>query len=242
MAKKKVKEVKQEAEIVIDKDPITLLPLQYRNEKQRILRDVIKNHDITIVDGCAGTGKTFISIYEGLYKLLCRKYDKLILCKSVTTTPGEDIGYIPGTVEEKMTPYILSFKGNMEKVFEKEEHVKRLFDNKMIEVLPLAYIRGVTLDNSFIVIDEVQNISMDLFKSIITRIGDNSKMVFLGDIEQCDFNSDKRKKQSALQHIIEIFKDDEDVGCVHFEDDECVRNPIIPKVLNKLREFEKTKN
>ena len=82
---------------------------------------------------------------------------------------------------------------------------------------------------------------MDLFKSIITRIGENSKMIFLGDIEQVDFDNEKKRKTSALQHIIDIFKDSSDVATVHFEDDECVRNPIIPKILNKLREFEKIK-
>lgn len=173
--------------------------------------------------------------------MLCKTYDKVILCKSVISTPDENIGFIPGTVEEKMNPHIMSYKGNLEKMLEKEEHVQKLFNDKKIEVLPLAYIRGITLDNSYIIIDEAQNISIELFKSIITRIGENSKMIFLGDIEQVDFDSDKKKKSSALQHIINIFKDDDDIAIVHFEDDECVRNPIIPKILNKLRNFENKK-
>ena len=136
-----------------------------------------------------------------------------------------------------MNPHIMSYKGNLEKMLGKEEHVQKLFNEKKISILPLAYIRGVTLDNAYIIIDEAQNISMELFKSIITRIGENSKMIFLGDTEQVDFDTDKKKKTSALQHIINIFKDDEDVAIVHFEDDECVRNPIIPKILDKLRKY-----
>ena len=118
-----------------------------------------------------------------------------------------------------------------------ESNVERLFKEKKVEVLPLAYIRGVTLDKSFIIIDESQNITMDLFKSIITRIGEDSKMIFLGDTEQIDFNQDKLKKPSALQHIITIFKDEEYIGYCHFNDDEVVRNPIIPKVIQKLRDY-----
>lgn len=240
---RKKKEVSQPVpELVVDKNPITLHPLKCRNQKQKFFREQIRKHDITICDGIAGSGKTFIALYEGVYKMLCHTYDKVILCKSVISTPDQEIGFIPGSVEEKMNPHIMSYKGNLLKMLDnKEEHVKRLFNDKKIEVLPLAYIRGVTLDNSYIIIDEAQNISMELFKSIITRIGENSKMVFLGDIEQVDFDSDKKRKQSALQHIIEIFKNSDEIATVHFEDDECVRNPIIPKILDKLREFDKNK-
>ena len=240
MGRKKKEDVSS-PEQMVDKDPVVLKPLKCRNEKQKILRKQIREHDITIVDGIAGSGKTFLSLYEGIYGMLCRKFEKVILCKSVISTPDQEIGFIPGTVEEKMNPHIMSYKGNLEKMLDKEEHVKKLFHDKKIEILPLAFIRGVTLDNSYIIIDEAQNISMDLFKSIITRIGENSKMVFLGDIEQVDFDSNKKREQSALQHIINIFKGDDNIGLVHFEDDECVRNPIIPKILDKLRDFEKTK-
>ena len=119
----------------------------------------------------------------------------------------------------------------------RENNVERLFKEKKVEVLPLAYIRGVTLDKSFIIIDESQNITIDLFKSIITRIGEDSKMIFLGDTEQIDFNQDKLKKQSALQHIINIFKDEEYIGYCHFNDDEVIRNPIISKIIQKLRDY-----
>ena len=237
MGRKKKETSQSIPEIVIDKNPITLLPLKCKNQKQKFFREQIKNHEITICSGAPGSGKTFITLYEGVYKMLCKTYDKVILCKSVISTPNENIGYIPGTVDEKMEPHIMSYRGNLEKMLGKEEHVTRLFNEKKIEVLPLAYIRGITLDNAYIIIDEAQNISLELFKSIITRIGENSKMIFLGDIEQVDFDTDKKRKTSALQHIINIFKDDEDIATVHFEDDECVRNPIIPKILNKLRKY-----
>ena len=112
-----------------------------------------------------------------------------------------------------------------------------MLKTEKLVLTPLAYIRGVTLDKSYIIIDESQNITMNLFKSIITRIGDDSKMIFLGDIEQVDFDQEKKRKQSALQHIIDIFKDESYMGYCHFNDDEVVRNPIIPKVIQKLRDW-----
>jgi len=237
MPKKKKSEEPQIPEIIVDKNPITLLPLKCRNPKQKFFLSEIRNHDITICDGIAGSGKTYIALYEGLLGVLAKRYEKIILCKSVISTPNEDIGYIPGTIDEKMEPHIISYKGNMKKMLKSEDNVERLFKEKKVEVLPLAYIRGVTLDKSYIIIDESQNITMNLFKSIITRIGDESKMIFLGDIEQVDFDQEKKRKQSALQHIIDIFKDEDYIGYCHFNDDEVVRNPIIPKVIKKLRDW-----
>lgn len=237
MPKKKKTEEQQIPELMVDKNPITLLPIKCRNAKQKHFLNEIRNHDITICDGIAGSGKTYLALYEGLLGVLTKQYDKLILCKSVISTPNEDIGYIPGTIDEKMEPHIISYKGNMKKMVNNEANVERLFKEKKVEVLPLAYIRGVTLDRAFIIIDESQNITMNLFKSIITRIGDDSKMVFLGDIEQVDFDQEKKRKQSALQHIIDIFKDENYIGYCHFNDDEVIRNPIIPKVIKKLRDW-----
>ena len=186
MLKKKKPEDSQIPELMVDKNQITLLPLKCRNAKQKHFLTEIRNHDITICDGIAGSGKTYIALYEGILGVLGKRFDKVILCKSVISTPNEDIGYIPGTIEDKMEPHIMSYKGNMAKMLKHEEDVERLFKEKKVEVLPLAYIRGVTLDRSFVIIDESQNITMNLFKSIITRIGDDSKMVFLGNIEQDD--------------------------------------------------------
>jgi len=241
MAKKKKSDDVPIPELVVDQNPITLLPLKCRNPKQKHFLSEIRNHDITICDGIAGSGKTYIALYEGILGVLTKRFDKVILCKSVISTPNENIGFIPGTIDEKMEPHIISYKGNMNKMVNNETNVERLFKEKKVEVLPLAYIRGVTLDKSYIIIDESQNITMDLFKSIVTRIGDGSKMVFLGDIEQVDFDQDKKKRESALQHIINIFKDEDYIGYCHFNDDEVVRNPIIPKVIHKLRDWNDNK-
>lgn len=241
MPKKKKQEDSSTPEITIDKNQITLLPLKCRNRKQKQFINEIRDNEITICDGISGSGKTFITLYEGILGVLSKRYKRMILCKSVISTPNESIGYIPGTVEEKMDPHIMSYKGNMEKMVNGEDAVERLFREKKVIVLPLAYIRGVTLDDSYIIIDESQNITVDLFRSIITRIGTNSKMIFLGDTEQVDFDQEKKRRQSALHHIIGLFKDEDYIGYCHFDDDEVVRNPIIPKILKKLREWEEKK-
>ena len=234
----KKKKEQQVPELVVEKNQITLKPIKCRNSKQKHFLTQMRDHEITICDGIAGSGKTFLALYEGLLGVLTKRYDKLILCKSVISTPNENIGFVPGTIEEKMEPHIISYKGNMRKMLNEESNVERLFKEKKVEVLPLAYIRGETLDRSFIIIDESQNITMELFKSIITRIGEDSKMIFLGDVEQVDFEQESKRKKSALQHIINLFKDEDYMGYCHFDDEDVVRNPIIPKIIQKLRDFD----
>ncbi len=106
-------------------------------------------------------------------------------------------------------------------------------DAKLIEVLPLAFIRGLSIDNAVVIIDETQNIDVHTFKTLMTRIGDNSKYILLGDTEQIDR---KKKNESCLANVIEIFKDSSIIGTINFTDEDCVRNPIIPVILAKLRE------
>jgi phosphate starvation-inducible PhoH-like protein len=103
---------------------------------------------------------------------------------------------------------------------------------ELVEVLPLAFIRGLSIDNAIVIIDEAQNLDKHTFKTIITRIGTNSKYVFLGDAEQVDR---KRKIDSCLYDVFDIFKDKDYVGTIEFTDEDCVRNPLIPKILEELR-------
>ena len=103
----------------------------------------------------------------------------------------------------------------------------------IVEVLPLAFIRGLSIDNSIVIIDEAQNIDAHTFKTMMTRIGEDSKYIFLGDVEQIDR---KKKSESCLQKVMDIFKDSPIMGTIEFTDEDCVRNPIIPKILSILRE------
>jgi len=220
------------------KDILSIKELKCKTEKQKELVKSIRKKEITICSGSAGTGKTFVTLNTAL-RLLNEGYKKIILCKSVTSIPEEEIGFLKGNVEQKMEPFIMSYVGNLNKMIP-EGVAERLFEEKYIEVLPLAYIRGLSIDDSVIILDECQNITMNIFKSVVTRIGEHSKMIFLGDCEQVDFRTDKKKQQSALQYITKIFSGEDYVGVIEFGPEDCVRNPIIPKILEKLRDFEST--
>ena len=241
MASKNKKPEKTEVNDTIDKrndaiDKLCVKELKCKTEKQKELVKTIRKKEITICSGSAGTGKTFVTINTAL-KLLKEGYKKVILCKSVTSIPEEEIGFLKGNIEQKMEPFIMSYVGNLNKMLPNGV-AEKLFEEKIIEVLPLAYIRGLSIDDSVIILDEAQNITMNIFKSVITRIGENSKMIFLGDCEQVDFRTDKKKQQSALQYITKLFQGEDYVGVVEFGPEDCVRNPIIPKILDKLRDFE----
>lgn len=202
-----------------------------RTDKQAELVTSIEENEITIAIGPSGTGKTFAAVATAL-SLLNQGYENIVLVKSVTTLPGEEIGFLKGSLSEKLDPFMMSFTWNIDKVGGKDTS-KKLMEQNIIQVLPLAYIRGLSIDNSVVIIDESQNLTRHAFKSIMTRIGTNSKYVFLGDIEQIDR---KKQSESCLAEVLDIFRDEDYIGTVEFLDEDCVRNPLIPKILDKLRE------
>lgn len=202
-----------------------------KTEKQEKLIELIRDHEVIIAKGVAGSGKTYVTLATAL-SLLGDVYKKIILVKSVTTLPGEEIGFLKGGMETKMEPFIMSYVWNIDKIAG-EDAAKNLMDKRVIEVLPLAFIRGLSIDNSIVIIDESQNIDNHTFKTMMTRIGENSKYIFLGDTEQIDR---KRKHESCLETVINIFENTGLIGTIEFTDEDCVRNPIIPKILSLLRE------
>lgn len=211
--------------------------IKCKTENQKKLVNSIKQNQITICSGLPGTGKTFLSCAQSL-KLIknFNKYKRIVLIKSVTTLKNEEIGFLKGTMEEKMEPYIDSFMDNFRKLIGKSRTLK-LRDLGVIEVLPIAFARGRSIDSSIIIIDEAQNISLDNIRTLMTRIGDNSKMVILGDVKQKDI---RNKKDSSLEVVLERFKDIEGFGCVELRNsDDVVRNPII-KTIEEV--FEKMDN
>ena len=213
----------------IVKTPIELLQdirldLKPKNETQKTLVRTIKENDVTICTGPAGTGKTLLSCLAAISELkLNDKIRKIVLVKSVTTLKSEEIGFLKGSMEEKMEPFMYSFTGNFEKIIGRDLFGKLKNDN-LIEILPIAYLRGVNIDNAIILIDESQNISIDNIRTILTRLGYNSKMVLLGDIKQID---QKNKKDNALSFLIKSFKKVEGIGIVEFTKDDIIRHQLI---------------
>ena len=196
-----------------------------KTENQRKLIDSIRNNEITICSGLPGSGKTFLSCAEAI-KLVTTKerYKRIVLVKSITPLKNEEIGHLPGDLKEKMAPIMESFTDNIRKLIGKSR-MEKLIELGVIEIVPIAFARGRSIDNSVILIDEAQNITLENIRTLMTRIGDNSKMVIMGDVKQKDL---RNKKESSLEVVIEKFKDIEGFGCVELRNPEdVVRNPII---------------
>ena len=202
-------------------------------QKQGDLKRAIKDKDVVISTGPAGTGRTYTSLLTALHVLKTEpKYKKLVLVKSLQTIPGESVGILPGTLWEKLEPYMYSFIGNLNKIFGGIPSIaKALIGQGIIEFLPIAYVRGVTIDDAIVIVDEAQNIDMHTFKTIITRMGRNCKMIFLGDVDQIDR---KNEAESCLNRVAHLFSKFEDAAYIKFTDDESVRNPLIPKLLRLM--------
>jgi phosphate starvation-inducible protein PhoH and related proteins len=210
------------------------IDLKCENKKQKDLRQAIEEKDVVISTGPAGTGKTYMSLLTALHLMKTEpKYQKLVLVKSLQTIEGESLGYLPGTLWEKMEPYMFSFTGNLDKIFHSSSITKSLINQEVIQIFPIAYIRGVTIDNAVVIIDEIQNLKIHTFRSIITRIGKNCKMVFLGDADQCDLrNSD----ESCIRKVIKALSKNDYTGVVEFDgDSDTVRNPMIKHILEDLK-------
>ena len=196
-----------------------------KTENQKSLVNSIKEKEVTICSGPAGTGKTFLACAEAL-KLIKRyaKYKKIVIVKSVTTLKNEEIGFLKGNLREKMEPFMFSFVHNFEKLVG-QTITARLRELKTIEEMPIAYMRGINLDRSIIIVDEAQNISQENIRTIMTRLGKDSKMIFLGDERQKD-----SKGGNGLTFLMDHFAHLEEIGCVQFNKSDVVRNPLIAKI------------
>ena len=204
-----------------------------KNENQKLVIESIKNNEITIVSGLPGTGKTFLACAEALKLIKSKpKYKKILLVKSVIQLPGEELGFLPGDLKDKLEPYMISFIDNFEKIIG-ESLTNKLRELGLIQIQPLAFVRGRSIDNTIIIVDEAQNISIQNMRTLMTRIGDNSKMVILGDVKQKDI---KNPKNSSLEVVIDKFEGIDGFGCVSLRNpDDVVRNPVI-KIIEKIFE------
>ena len=231
---KKVKGTKQTIEYKEEPKKLHVKHLKCMNQRQKDFVHSIETNEITICTGLAGSGKTYVALSVALKMLEKNQIKQIVLVKSVQPLPEEELGILPGDMYEKMVPFMMSFFGNIDKIIGPEER-KRLVREEKIVIQPLAYVRGINIDESCVILDETQNLSVNVFKSIITRIGKNSKYIIMGDTEQIDM---KRRDKSALSKIVKLFENDNDVGVVEFQSDDCVRNPIIPHLLEKIKEIE----
>ena len=227
-----------ESRKVDSNQPLTqriVINIKCKSPKQKELINSIKDNEITICYGPPGCGKTYLSCAQSLKMLkMSQNIDKVYLVKSVTTLRNEEIGFLKGTMDEKMAPFMFSFMNNFEKLIGKGL-TRMLKENNFIEYLPIAYMRGINIDNAIIIIDEAQNISIQNLKTIMTRLGENSRMIFLGDMKQKDI---KNKKDSALEFLFEQFSNINKIGVVSLGLEDVVRNPLIKEIESVFDEVE----
>lgn len=207
--------------------------LKPRTENQKEYIRTIAENSVTFCQGVAGVGKSHIAIGMALEYLLNDKVKKIVITRPVVEA-GEKIGYLPGGAEEKLHPYLLPLVDEIHH-FITVAHYASLKLNNHIEVVPLGLMRGRNFHNTFIVADECQNASYEQLKMLITRIGNNSKMVLTGDVSQSDL---ARHMQGGFYHMMQALGGVEGVGISKLGNQDIVRNPIIGKIISRLENYE----
>ena len=189
------------------------------------LENFIQN-DIAFGIGPAGTGKTFLSMAFALSSLENNEVDRIILCRPAVEA-GESLGFLPGDLKEKVDPYLSPLYDALDALLPKKK-LGLLIENKNIEIVPLAYMRGRTLDNAFIILDEAQNSTTMQMKMFLTRLGMGSKAIINGDTTQIDLAGNKF---SGLIQAKKILQDVEGIGFTYFDDSDIVRHPLVKKII-----------
>jgi len=206
------------------------------NESQKKLIQSIKQNEITICAGPAGTGKTFVALALALSLLRKEgnRFKTIYLIKSIKTLKDEEVGFLKGELKDKIDPAMWSFYINMEKMILKST-LTELINQDIIRPFPLSYIRGSSLDDCIIIADEMQNVTFDNSRTLLTRIGSNCKLLVLGDINQIDI---KNKNESSLKVLLELFDGISNIGVVRMsEEDTNVRNPLINIIEKQYNDY-----
>jgi phosphate starvation-inducible PhoH-like protein len=205
---------------------------KFLTKSQEEYYEILKNNQITICSGPAGTGKSHISLKTAIDLLLDPEnhYEKLIIIRPAVESSDAKLGSLPGDVREKMDPYVYASYYLLQKIIGKDATTK-LEDSGIIEIMSLSFIRGLSVDNAILVLEESQNTSPNEMKTVLTRIGFNSKFFISGDIEQSD--KFKQKEKSGLYDAIVRLSDMNDIGIFKFKPEDIVRNPIITEIIKR---------
>jgi phosphate starvation-inducible protein PhoH and related proteins len=203
-----------------------------RTVNQKLYVDSIRQHTITFGIGPAGTGKTFLAVAMAAAALAEREVSRVILTRPAVEA-GERLGFLPGDIQAKVDPYLRPLFDALYDMLD-PDRVSRYFDQGVIEVAPLAFMRGRTLNDSFVILDEAQNTSPEQMKMFLTRLGFNSRMVVTGDITQIDLPRDQR---SGLVVVGEILADVGDIAFVRFGGEDVVRHKLVQSIVAAYGEF-----
>jgi len=225
-------------EIDRDTDAITTIKtkrglIKGRSVNQRLYLNNILSHDICFGIGPAGTGKTFLAVACAVAALEQDRVRRIVLVRPAVEA-GERLGFLPGDMTQKIDPYLRPLYDALYEMFG-FERVAKYIDRNVIEVAPLAFMRGRTLNEAFVILDEAQNTTVEQMKMFLTRIGFGSTAVITGDITQIDL---PRDKQSGLRHVIDILKNEEKISFTFFKSKDVVRHPLVARILNAYEKYE----
>lgn len=206
--------------------PGSLKRIYPRTQHQAEYINLLQTKDMVFCTGSAGSGKTFLAVAEALRLVLSHKKNKIIITRPVVEA-GENLGFLPGDLEQKIDPYLRPLRDAMESIIPPET-VRKLSESGIIEVAPLAYMRGRTLNNAVILLDEAQNTTCSQMKMFLTRMGDNSKVFVTGDPTQIDL---PKKVKSGLVHSVSLLYKIEDIGFMELTAEDVVRNRLVKQIV-----------
>ena len=207
---------------------------QPRTAMQGKLIQALSDYDVIFSYGPAGTGKTFLSVCYAVNALLNKEAAKLILTRPVVEA-GESLGFLPGDYTQKINPYLTPLFDAINRILTPEIYAK-LNAKNMIEVAPLAYMRGRTFENCIVILDEAQNATCRQMKMFLTRLGENAKLIINGDVTQIDL---PHKVKSGMVEALEVLQDVPEIGIVEFKEGDVVRHPVVKKIINAYKKHEK---
>ena len=210
-------------------------PIKGRGQHQKEYLNKIKTNDLALGIGPAGTGKTYLAVACAVDALVNDEVDRLVLVRPAVEA-GERLGFLPGDLAQKIDPYLRPMYDALYEMMGVEK-VAKLLEQNVIEIAPLAYMRGRTLNDAFIILDEAQNTTIEQMKMFLTRIGFGSKAVVTGDITQVDL---PREKVSGLRHAMHLLENIEGIGVTHFEAQDVVRHPLVKKIVTAYEHEDRT--
>ena len=199
-----------------------------RTERQKELIKKSENHPIVFATGPAGVGKTLCFVALALRKLMNKEIDKIIITRPVVEA-GENLGFLPGTFEEKLAPYLVPILESIRK-FIPETLLENYIETKKIQIVPLAYTRGITYENAIVIVDEGQNCTYTQLKMILTRLGRDSRLFIDGDMSQIDL----KPGQSGLETVMKKLDHISDIAYVEFQESDCQRHGVVSKIISAL--------
>lgn len=206
-------------------------PIVMRTAGQRTYVEAIQKHDIVFGIGPAGTGKTYLAVAMAVAALKREQVSRIVLTRPAVEA-GEALGFLPGDLQEKITPYLRPLYDALRDMLDPEE-IERAMSRQTIEVAPLAYMRGRTLSNAFVILDEAQNTTTEQMFMLLTRIGQNSKCVVTGDVTQIDLPSNKR---SGLVEALQALKNVPGIAMNYFSERDVVRHQLVRAIINAYQQ------